>query len=82
MKIGLLGLGGQWVRNGPFEGDPAFTCFHFSTFFPFVVSSSKNVSSFSLFILFLPSIFLVGISIELYLVDVVGAPWRCGVLTT
>ena len=75
VKIRFLGLDGQGrtergegVRNGPLDGDSAFTflsCFPFSFFFSNVFHCkdwyqrlTRDVSS------------------------VVGAPWRCGVLTT
>ena len=83
MKIGFLGLGGRGegggCRNGSFEGDPVFM-FFISLFHFFL---EKNVV-FYIFV-FLSNIFHCwhqSQSSTMNVSSIVGAPWRCGVLTT
>ena len=72
----ILGLVLQQVRNGPFEGDTAFM-FFISLFscFLFCFSICFFLSNILLCLNQYPSL-TVDVS------SVVGAPWRCGVLTT
>ena len=80
------------VRNGPFEGDPALMCFIFSCVFHFHVLIS--LYSFIPFFVFSLDVFVLSCifsnmfhcrhlyqSPTLDVSSVVGAPWRCGVLT-
>ena len=66
------------VRKGPFEGDPALMFF-----ISLVHFFSRNMIFLLCFFFYL--YFIAGISIRVLTTDVsfvVGAPWRCGVLTT
>ena len=76
-----LGLGGQEVRNGPFESDPGFM-FFISRFSCFAFFFEKSI--FFLFS-FLSKNYHCQHQYQSLTVDLssaVGAPWRCGVLTT
>ena len=56
MKIGFSGLGGQGVRNGPFEGDFAFMFFiSLLSISPIFLFFLKNCCFFK--IVFLPNLF-------------------------
>ena len=75
MKIRFLGLGGQAVRKGRIEGDFSFAFFISFVTFSIFVSSWKYVPFFSC-LTFRPWHQSIDVS------SVVGAPWRCGALTT
>ena len=79
MKVRFLGLGGHGVRKGPCL---CFHVFNFSSFFilPFCVFSWKMFLVFSFFLYFFRICSISGFSI-IGVSSVVGAPWRCGVLT-
>ena len=82
------------VQNGPFEGKPSFIF----SFFMFFIFSLENMCCFfllfSFFLVFLSFVFhcwhyfkyvlLLALVSEFNFLffSVVGAPWRCGVLTT
>ena len=81
--MGLGGTGG--VRKGPFKGDLAVMfSFLLSSCFPiFVLSCNKKVLLF--FSCFLSNAFRCWHQYHSLTIDVsseVGAPWRCGVVST
>ena len=75
----------EGVRKGPFEGDPAFMFFisHVFHLFHFLFFSCKNVPSIFFFLVFPSKMFHCWHQYQSVDVSsVVGAPPRCGVLTT
>ena len=82
-----ISLASSHVKNqffGPISGGTPLGPLFLSMFFHFLLSSflKKKVTSF-LFFVFLSNIFYCWRQYQsLTVSSVVGAPWRCGVLTT